>query len=214
MAAKKRILVSPPPWTSLLPSLTLSTLRTTPLASGSLVSYPVTSSPFSSSPVFSFTQTASSPLPDLFDTFEYTKDMDDDLRRIDLAAESEHYPCGRPLYPPNNRLPSDSPPLTPPQDEKTWVVFRGKIPGIYDNWCVPPPVLDHSRAYMTILVCQQRCKLRDTATLFREPSLIAIPPALLGSPSSETEPIPTTAGGPGLSSSAGSLAFLPKCECS
>jgi hypothetical protein len=65
--------------------------------------------------------------------------MDDDLRRIDLAAEAEHYSCGHPLHPPNNRLPSDSPPPTPPQDEKTWVVFRGKIPGIYNNWCVPLP---------------------------------------------------------------------------
>lgn len=34
----------------------------------------------------------------------------------------------------------DSPPLSPRRDEKTWVVFWGKAPGIYDNLYVLPSI--------------------------------------------------------------------------
>ena len=117
MANRKYALAAPSP----LPSPALSAVQSSPLSSGSLDSYPVTTPPFQSSPGFSFTQSGSPRSPDLFDDFEYTPDMAPDFQRIDMESL---------------RLSNDpsSPPPTLPQDQKTWVVFRGKTPGLYNYW--------------------------------------------------------------------------------
>ena len=128
MAAK-----NPPPF-SPLSQCSLLVVRSSPLASGTLRLYPVTASPFNSSPAFSFTQTSSrcTPSLDLFDDFTYSEDMDEDFRRIDsasdaiIAAESSQVNAS----PPQNS--GVFPDLS--RNRKTWVVFRGKTPGVYDYW--------------------------------------------------------------------------------
>jgi hypothetical protein len=103
-------------------SPTLPAIRSSPLSSCSIGSYPVTTPPFQSSPGFSSTQGGSPRSPDLFDDFEYTPDMAPDFQRIDAEG----------LQLTDN--PSSPPPSNPPHDQKTWVVFRGKTPGLYDYW--------------------------------------------------------------------------------
>jgi hypothetical protein len=102
----------------------------------SLGTVSIESSPASSSPPFSFTKTAasSSPEADLFEEFSYSDDMDGDFRRIDtnttaiLGAGSAQE---NDLAVVNNNR-ADADPTPPPQ--KTWVVFHGKAPGVYDDW--------------------------------------------------------------------------------
>ena len=133
MAVRNNLFSLPPQRSS--PSPTLSAAQSSPLASGTLRSYPVTASPFSSSPPFLFTQTSlSAPLPDLFDDFAYSEDMEEDFHRIDSAAAA--------IIEVENAEMNVSPPwvLQPrlPQNQKTWVVFCGKIPGVYDyRWAFP-----------------------------------------------------------------------------
>jgi hypothetical protein len=99
---------------------TLSAVRSSTLSSGSLASYPVTSSSFPSSPDLSSTQGGSPRSPDVFGDFLYTPDMDPDFQRIDAEAKRLQY---NPPTPPSPTL---------PRDQKIWVVFCGKKPGIYD----------------------------------------------------------------------------------
>ncbi|KAF9787403.1 hypothetical protein BJ322DRAFT_1107468 [Thelephora terrestris] len=114
MAARNRFLFSSPP----------PTTRPSPIATGTLRSFPITSSPFSSSPPFSFTQPAlSSPEPDLFEDFTYSDDMDDDFRRIDTTSAAIL----------NTRIAKEDAQAFP-EDRKTWVVFHGREPGVYDDW--------------------------------------------------------------------------------
>lgn len=131
-AAKRQRVISPPSAIPFASSPSLSAIRSSPLATGSLPSYPVTSSPFTSSPILSCTQRGSS--PEFFDNFEYNEGMDADFRRIDLElaeAERSRHNCSPPSL--NDGISSsDSPPIFA-GDEKTWVVFRGKIPGIYED---------------------------------------------------------------------------------
>ena len=58
--------------------------------------------------------------------------MEDDFRRIDVEtasiAETEQL-----SYRASPQHDGD-PPTTAHQEERTWVVFNGKIPGIYDCW--------------------------------------------------------------------------------
>lgn len=120
MASRRFALASPLPKRG--PSPSVSAFRSSPLDSGSLVSYPITSSPFGSSPDLSSSCVGSSPSPDLFEPFVYTTAMDSDFRKID-AEGAQHY--------------SQSLPSTPPHDLNTWVVFRGKVPGLYECLYVP-----------------------------------------------------------------------------
>jgi len=145
MAARNCVPLSPsphrPPGSPALSAVRSSplfsgSLRSYPvssLASGSLRSYPITSSPFSSSPTFSHTQ-ESSPSPDLFDDFTYNEDMEDDFHRMDSAASAilgDGDAQADDLVPPqNNGVHIPNPTLS--QDQKTWVVFHGKTPGIYE----------------------------------------------------------------------------------
>ena len=62
--------------------------------------------------------------------------MEPDFRRIDLAAAAAL--DDRQSVSSDDESIPDSPPPTFPRDTKTWVVFRGKLPGIYDNPYVPP----------------------------------------------------------------------------
>ena len=139
MAVRNYTPSSPSPH-PLTPSPTLSAVQPSPLATRSFGSYPFTSSPFDSSQAFSVTQARSSPSPDFFDDFIYSQDMDDDFRRIDSDAaiiiEAENARAGRRSPVQHNGLHVSR--LTLPRDRRTWVVFRGKIPGIYDYRYVPP----------------------------------------------------------------------------
>jgi len=148
MAGKNRVPLSPSPQrpsgspslSAIRPSpLTNGSLRSYPVApsstNGSLRSYPVTSSPFSSSPTFSYSHARSSPSPDLFDDFTYSEDMDDDLHRMDstasaiLEAADGQVDDTVPLQNDGGHVPNP----TPPQEQKMWVVFRGRAPGIYEH---------------------------------------------------------------------------------
>ena len=85
---------------------------------------------FSSSPPFSFTQAAtSSPEPDLFEDFTYSDDMAKDFHRIDAEATAIIGSGVNGIGTPDN----SEVPQTHSSDKKTWVVFNGRIPGIYDN---------------------------------------------------------------------------------
>lgn len=137
MTFRMRVPVSPSPKRSPIYSPALSAVRPSPLARGSSGSCPVASSPFNSSPVFSFTQMASSPSPDLFDDWAYTHDMDDDLRRIDSLAAEFYSSQARPANASQGCGVHDSLLASPPT-QKTWVVFRGKTPGVYENGYASP----------------------------------------------------------------------------
>ena len=140
MAAKNPPSISPSPRRPLTSSPSLSAVRLSPLASGSIGSigsFPFTSSsPFTSSPALSFTQRGSSLSPDLFEDFTYSQEMDADLRRIDLEAAAEYEQASRRGLLPDGRVRLVPP--TPDRDRKTWVVFRGSNPGIYECWYASP----------------------------------------------------------------------------
>jgi hypothetical protein len=77
--------------------------------------------------------------PDLFEPFEYTPDMEPDFQRIDseasdgMGGEEEDIPpstLARVLVP-------ESPPTTFSCNQETWVVFLGRVPGIYDSLYFP-----------------------------------------------------------------------------
>ena len=126
-------------------SPSLSAVRSSPLSSGSLASYPATASPFQSSPGLSFVESRPQS-PDLFEPLEYTPDLGTDLHRIDLESMALVGDVGilpqstaRVLVPetPPKSTPRVLVPETPlptfPQDGKTWVVFLGKVPGLYNT---------------------------------------------------------------------------------
>jgi hypothetical protein len=97
-------------------------------------SYPISTPPFSSSPSLSSvsTQTRLSASPDLFDELNYSESMDDDFRRIDVEVASiagTEQLSYHVVFPQPNEGP-----LPAAQEERTWVVFNGKVPGIYDCW--------------------------------------------------------------------------------
>lgn len=132
MAARNHPLFSWP--SQQVSSPTIPATHPSPLRSGTLGSYPITTPPFSSSPPLSSDQArSSSASPDLFEDLDYSEAMEDDLYRIDsevasiLGAESQSY---RAISPPNNgaSFPASH------NDQRTWVVFNGKVPGIYDCW--------------------------------------------------------------------------------
>ena len=112
-------------------SPSLSAIRSSPLFSGTLTPLPATPSTlpftFSSSPSFSFTQAAaSSPEPDLFEDFTYSDNMAEDFHRIDMQAAAIIRSEGDDIGTPDGgEIPS--------RDKKTWVVFDGRVPGIYEH---------------------------------------------------------------------------------
>jgi hypothetical protein len=101
--------------------------------------------------------------------------MDPDLHRIDLV-ETEYNESNRT----QTSTSPDSPPPTPTQDEKTWVVFNGRIPGVYDNGYVSPPGTEYPSTHATVLVYPQVCKLLGSATVFKKPTLTVNPLKMLG----------------------------------
>ena len=127
MHSKNSLPHSLPPQTSLVAS-TPSPTRPSPLSSGTLQSYPITASPFTNSPTFLPTSQESTPEQDYFDDFAYTSDMDEDFRRIDEEASQPGEYSGD-----DQDRASTEPPPPLSRNSKTWVVFRGRIPGIYDN---------------------------------------------------------------------------------
>ena len=147
MANQKRALSPPTPPTPLRArnhSPTPSAIQSSPLLSGSLISYPVTTASFESSPNLSHSN-ESLESPDYLDPFEYTSDMDADFQRIDAVAalsQLEHDAPSSSAESEANSPPStqsdlppptvESPPPTPHRKQRTWVVFQGKEPGIYD----------------------------------------------------------------------------------
>ena len=137
MASNNRTVFSPPKISPLSPAV--SAVRASTPRSGPLSTPMTTPPPFNSSPALSSTQRSSS--PDYFEDFVYTSDMDEDFRRIDLVAKAVLSQSGR-QHPSQKPPDSPSPPSqsslnTPPPLRKIWVVFRGRIPGIYDDWYAP-----------------------------------------------------------------------------
>ena len=137
MTTQKHVLTpptSPSPQRMRLRDPTLSEVQSSPLSAGSLVSFPVSSSRLQSSPNFAFVKERAHS-PDLFEPFVYTPDMEVDFRRIDLQASQEFVEDNMPQSPPPTS-PATAPaelPTTTAQDQKTWVVFLGKVPGIYHS---------------------------------------------------------------------------------
>ena len=166
-----------------LSSPSLSAVRSSPLASGTLTPLPTTSpsSPFtfSSSPPFSFTQAAaSSPSPDLFEDFTYSDDMAEDFRRIDTQAAAIIGSGVNDVGTPDD----GETPQTPSRDEKTWVVFNGRAPGIYDYMYFFLFGTNHSRAHLVTLAEEPSLNLNPFLTAFRRLSQIARRPWPLGLP--------------------------------
>ncbi|KAF9777749.1 hypothetical protein BJ322DRAFT_1114794 [Thelephora terrestris] len=126
MALRKRHLITPPPQTHLLSSPALSAVRSSPLSSGTILTPSVSVSPFTSLPVLSPVGRESSVSPDYFEDFAYSSDMDNNLRRIDREFSG--------VFPDGDGNSVGGQVLTMSAHEsKTWVVFRGKTPSIYDN---------------------------------------------------------------------------------
>ena len=133
MAILDPALLPPPSRPSPAIAPTLSAIRSSPLSSGSLGSYPITTASFTSSPTLSSTQRDSSPSPDFLRGFVYSQEMDDDFSRVDREFEAERLRDEFIFSQAHNRvLVSESPPPAP-RDQKTWVVFHGKVPGIYED---------------------------------------------------------------------------------
>lgn len=121
MASKKHPAFSPSP----KPRPAPSAVRPSTLRSGSIFDPPTSPPPSNSSPALKSTQRP--PSPDYFDDFKYTKEMDEDFRKIDLAAESA---LGHGIHQPFSQNLPDS---QSSSSQKVWVVFRGRIPGIYND---------------------------------------------------------------------------------
>ena len=134
MAVQNQRTVPLSPSPSSLPSPALSSVHSFLPSSGTLGSYPVTTASFTSSPEFLDTH-LSLESPDLFDDLEYSSEMDDDLHRIDQQAAMIHDTRSSPLSSRNEVLVPSTP---PPREDKTWVVFCGRLPGVYDNAYVHP----------------------------------------------------------------------------
>ena len=146
MAVRNHVPSSPPLRYSLTSSPALSAVRSSPLIAESFGLYPFTSSPFSSSQIFPITQIRSSHSPDLFDDFIYSKDMDDDFRRIDSDAaaiiEAENSQTDHTNLSQSSSVHIFLP--TPPRNRRTWVVFHGRLPGIYDYGYTSPFITESS----------------------------------------------------------------------
>ena len=158
MANRKRALSSPTSPTPLRVrnhSPTLSAVQLSPLSSGLLISYPVTTASFESSPNLSHSDDSQLGSPDYLEPFEYTSDMEPDFQRIDAEAVGSQLENTHPSSSaePHANLPpptqADSPPPTqadlppsptqaesssptPYRKQRTWVVFQGREPGVYD----------------------------------------------------------------------------------
>ena len=123
MASKKPSAFSPSPKPSR--SAAPPAVRPSTLRSGSIFGPQTTPPPSNSSPALASPQRP--PSPDYFDDFEYTQEMDEDFRRIDLAAgaaliQGVHQPFSQ------NSSHSQS-----SSSQRVWVVFRGRVPGIYND---------------------------------------------------------------------------------
>lgn len=183
MATQKRALASPTspsPFRMRTQSPALSAVRSSPLSSGSLASYPVTASPFGSSPFESSLELSSIDggphSPDLFEPLEYTPDLGADFQRMDREAAAitdEH--MGTPPSSATQVLVPDTPPPTLLQDQKTWVVFIGKVPGVYDSLCVTLSITMCPYAYTIPQASRQSYRFKDLVA----PSSASIPTALL-----------------------------------
>ena len=79
----------------------------------------------------STTQVAPPPSPDLIDSFEYTTEMENNVRLIEEADEGRRQNNLPPLFLQDGVPISDDIPYE--QDEKTWVVFHGRVPGVYPH---------------------------------------------------------------------------------
>ena len=134
MTTQKRILTPPtspsPQRMRLLPP-SLSEVQSSPLSAGSFVSFPATSSPLQPSQDFAFVKERARS-PDLFEPFVYTPDMEVDFRRIDMQASQEFVENNMQSSPPTTPV-AVSAQTTTTRNQKTWVVFLGKVPGLYDS---------------------------------------------------------------------------------
>jgi len=193
MASKKYPLSSPSPKPSLSPSL--SAVRSSTPLSGPLSARLATPPPSNRLPAIPPTQRP--PSPDYFEDFEYTQEMDDDFRKIDLAAEVT-------LSQGIRRPPPQNPPDSPsPLSQRAWVVFRGRTPGIYYDQYVPLSGTKYLRPHTIVLACSHPLRLKGmAATPTRGHSPIASPPKSLGLPMSRISPMVRD---PGSSSLAGDL---------
>jgi len=135
MAARNRTPYSPSLHHSLTASPALSAVRPSPLAAGSFEPYQLTSSPLSSPQALSVTRAESSSSPDFLDDFIYTEEMDDDLRRIDSDVAAIIAAEGFQMHHADSSQGNGvhGTPQTLPRNRATWVVFCGKVPGIYDQ---------------------------------------------------------------------------------
>ena len=135
-------------------SISLSAVQSSPPLSGSLISYPVTTASFKSSPNLSHSDDSLGS-PDYLEPFEYTSDMDTDFQRIDAVAAASQLENNDPPSSAESQINSPPPtqadlppspahtesgPSTPYQKKRTWVVFQGKEPGIYEySYAFSPP---------------------------------------------------------------------------
>ena len=73
--------------------------------------------------------------PDFLSDFDHPVEMEDGVRLIEDADESRRRNNLPPLFVHNGVPVAHDIPMTPPphreQDEETWVVFIGRVPGVY-----------------------------------------------------------------------------------
>ena len=165
-------------------SISLSAVHSSPLLSGSLTSYPITTVSFESSPNLSHSDNSLGS-PDYLEPFEYTSDMDADFQRIDAVAasqldngapsssaesEADSPPPTQADLPPSPAHTESRPP-TPYQKQRTWVVFQGREPGIYDHsYAFSPQPKQASTLTSVFLGCLRLSKLKGSVTIFNEPT--------------------------------------------
>ena len=193
MASQKRALSPPTPPTPLRArtrTRPLLSVQSSPLSSGSLISYPVTTASFESSPDLSQSDDSLGS-PEYLEPFEYTPEMEVDLQRIDAEAAGSQLEHNNPPSsaesrvnsPPQTRADSppspthaESPPSTPHRKQKTWVVFQGREPGVYDCVYIFLLEIKQTRALtLVFLGCLRHSRPKGSVIIFNEPTLTAKP---------------------------------------
>lgn len=202
---------SPSPQRMRTLSPSISAVHSSPLSSCSIASYPTTSSPFQPSSDLLFTDSRPQS-PDLLEPFKYTPEMGADFRRIDWETSSPPGEDPSTPPPPTTRvLVPETPPPPLPQNQRTWVMFLGKVPGLYNTWYVshPPPCLQGT--HMILLASQQPPRRKTLVALSSVPILNVLLQLWHGRPTSGTERSPATVRHHGLFSLAENWAFSKEC---
>ena len=163
---------------------------------------------------FSFTQASRcTPSPDLFEDFTYTADMEADFNQIDSIPTTNITRAETPQV--NADPPQQFSAVFPglPRNRKIWVIFRGKVLGIYNYGWAFHWIQSDQHAHLIVLVNPRYFTLKALATLFRGLSPIAILQKPHGLHSFGMEPTPIMVEVHGWFIMGNNLGSSLKCKC-